>query len=245
MIARRSILKTLSKTARSFSSLSYHSFNGYNSSNSNRGSPKVSTFVSCLAAGLLAYNAVETKLSYAEDSPQAISAEDNKFKLLKKELLAFLSPDQVNMNHDDCEQRGKPWNSYHKSSHFPKTIIYPTTTEQVSKIVKICNKFDIPLVPFGGGTSLEGQTLMSERGGVSLDFNHMKRIIELNEEDLDIKVEAGLGYVELNEILKPKGLWFPLDPGPGASIGGNWGLYNNNKNNVYHVCFFFFYFVPT
>lgn len=67
---------------------------------------------------------------------------------------------------------------------------------------------------------MEGQTIITSSGGVSIDFNRMKHIIELNEDDLDVKVEAGIGYVELNEILKNYGLWFPLDPGPGASIGG-------------------------
>lgn len=138
----------------------------------------------------------------------------------KKELALFLSSQQIECDLEERTQRGKPWNSYHKSGYFPEVILYPESTEQVSKIVKTCNKYKIPLVPFGGGTSLEGQTLVLPSGGVSLDFNRMKRVIELNEDDLDVRVEAGLGYVELNEILKGKGIWFPLDPGPGASIGG-------------------------
>lgn len=135
-------------------------------------------------------------------------------------LAAILMQSQIESDLEERKQRGKPWNSYHSSNDFPELILYPETTEQVSRIVKLCNKYNVPLVPFGGGTSLEGQTITTKAGGVSLDFNRMKKIIELNEDDLDVKVEAGIGYVELNEILKPKGLWFPLDPGPGASIGG-------------------------
>lgn len=139
---------------------------------------------------------------------------------LRLELSQFLAPHQIDADIDERQQRGKPWNSYHKSPYFPELILLPESTEQVSKIVQLCSKYKVPVIPFGGGTSLEGQTLISPIGGVSLDFNHMKKVIELNEEDLDVRVEAGLGYVELNEILRSKGLWFPLDPGPGASIGG-------------------------
>ena len=165
-----------------------------------------------------------------EQSPQKTYSSS-----FKTELLEFLEPDQVELNIEDLIQRGKPWNSYHKSNYFPDMIIYPRSTEQVSKIVKLCNKYSYPVVPFGGGTSLEGQTIVTAKGGVSLDFNQMKNIIELNEDDLDVRVEAGLGYVELNEILKSKGLWFPLDPGPGASIGGMLIYYC-----IYHIITFLF-----
>lgn len=138
---------------------------------------------------------------------------------LKIRLLEFLLPSQIEMNLEELKQRGKPWNSYHRCEKYPQMIVCPSSTEQVSRIVKICNELRIPLVAFGGGTSIEGQTLALD-GGVSLEFSNMKAIIALNEEDLDVHVEAGLGYLELNEVLKPKGLWFPLDPGPGASVGG-------------------------
>jgi D-lactate dehydrogenase (cytochrome) len=85
--------------------------------------------------------------------------------------------------------------------------------------MKLCSHHKVPVVPFGGGTSLEGQTL-APRGGVSLDFSRMKRILAVNEGDQDAHVQAGVGYVELNEYLRPRGLWFPLDPGPGATVGG-------------------------
>ncbi len=74
-------------------------------------------------------------------------------------------------------------------------------------------------MPYGGATSLEGHTLAPARG-VSLDLNRMNRLLRVSVEDLDATVEAGLGYLDLNEKLGPKGICFPLDPGPGASIGG-------------------------
>lgn len=82
-----------------------------------------------------------------------------------------------------------------------------------------CHEFSIPVIAFGGGTSLEGQTL-TPYGGISLDFCRMKALLQVNQLDLDCKVQPGLGYLELNDQLRHLGVWFPLDPGPGASIGG-------------------------
>lgn len=86
------------------------------------------------------------------------------------------------------------------------SLVYPESTEDVSKIVKVCNDFHFPIVPFGGGTSIEGHTLALQ-GGLSLDMNRMKAILALNEKDLDIHLQAGVGYIELNEMLRDKGLW--------------------------------------
>ncbi len=138
---------------------------------------------------------------------------------LVEDLKVFLRDDQLEQDLNERKLKGKPWNSYHRVDNFPHLIVYPDNTEEVSKIVRRCNELHIPITPFGGGTSLEGQ-LLSLKGGVSIDFANMKKIVELHEQDLDVTVQAGLGYIELNEYLKPKGLWFPLDPGPGASVGG-------------------------
>ena len=181
------------------------------------------------------------------------------------ELHKLLPSDQIEDHIESLKQRGKPWNSYHRLASYPRIIVSPSSTEQVSAVVKLCHQHHVPLIPFGGGTSIEGQTL-APLGGVSLDFSHMREVLELNEVvlvlpikphtlsfkphqtpqttfethnvnvnspdqhnlstifsiqvDLDVRVQAGLGYIELNDLLRPKGLWFPLDPGPGAQIGG-------------------------
>jgi hypothetical protein len=135
------------------------------------------------------------------------------------EMRSLLGEENVETDLQELMQRGKPWNSYHKIDNHPGVIVFPQSTEDVSAILKACSKHGVRVVPFGGGTSIEGQTLAME-GGCSLDFNRMKSVLELNEGDLDVCVQAGLGYLELNELLREKGLWFPLDPGPGASIGG-------------------------
>ena len=153
----------------------------------------------------------------AENQP--VESKSPKAKQLIHDLKTVLREDQLELNVEERKLKGKSWNSYHQIDAIPIAVAYPESTEETSHIVRLCNKHHVPIVAFGGGTSLEGQTLPTE-GGLSLDFSRMKRVLELHEKDLDVTVEAGLGYVELNEILKPKYLWFPLDPGPGASIGG-------------------------
>lgn len=118
---------------------------------------------------------------------------------------------------------------YHSDSYFnvhkpgpnekPKLIVYPDSTEQVSEILKISYKYKIPIVPFSGGTSLEGQYI-STRAGIVLDFSKMSKILQLNKEDLDVVVQAGVGWQDLDEYLKPYNFIFGPDPGPGAKIGG-------------------------
>lgn len=100
-----------------------------------------------------------------------------------------------------------------------QVILYPTTTEQTAELVKICARRRIPVTPYSGGTSIEGN-YMPERRGVTIDFTRMSGLLELNPDDLDCTVQPGLGWEELNESLAPHGLFFPPDPGPGAMIGG-------------------------
>uniref|UniRef100_A0A7N2M4P0 D-lactate dehydrogenase (cytochrome) n=1 Tax=Quercus lobata TaxID=97700 RepID=A0A7N2M4P0_QUELO len=91
--------------------------------------------------------------------------------------------------------------------------------DEVSKIVKSCDTHKVPIVPYGGATSLEGH-ILSPNGGVCIDMSMMNSIKALHIEDMDVVVEPGIGWMELNEYLEPYGLFFPLDPGPGATIGG-------------------------
>ncbi len=101
----------------------------------------------------------------------------------------------------------------------PDIVVYARTTEEVSEIVKLCAEKSVPIIPFGTGTSLEGH-INAPDGGVCIDLSLMKRIIAVHEEDLDCVVEAGVTRKELNEHLRDKGLFFPIDPGADASIGG-------------------------
>ncbi|XP_020593627.1 D-lactate dehydrogenase [cytochrome], mitochondrial isoform X5 [Phalaenopsis equestris] len=99
------------------------------------------------------------------------------------------------------------------------SILLIRSQDDVQKIIIACNKYKVPIVPYGGATSIEGHTLATN-GGVCIDMSMMKEIKALHIEDMDVVVEPGIGWMELNEYLKPYGLFFPLDPGPGATIGG-------------------------
>jgi D-lactate dehydrogenase (cytochrome) len=101
----------------------------------------------------------------------------------------------------------------------PEAVIYPETTEEVAEIVKLCRASRTPIVPFGAGTSLEGH-LNAPLGGVCLDFSRMKRVLAVNVEDMDCEVEPGITRKELERHLRDTGLFFPLDPGADATIGG-------------------------
>src|ERR671910_3738500 len=101
----------------------------------------------------------------------------------------------------------------------PDVVVMPETTAEVSAIVKLCAERGVPVVPFGTGTSFEGHT-NAPFGGVSVDFGLMKRVIAVHPEDLDCVVEPGVTRKELNEHLRDQGLFFPIDPGADASLGG-------------------------
>jgi D-lactate dehydrogenase (cytochrome) len=103
--------------------------------------------------------------------------------------------------------------------HTPSVVFFPYTTHETSAILKACNDRCIAVTPFSGGTSFGG-VLAATKGGVCISFERMKSIIAVHGDDLDVVVQPGLGWVELNESLKERGLFFPVDPAPGAKIGG-------------------------
>jgi D-lactate dehydrogenase (cytochrome) len=101
----------------------------------------------------------------------------------------------------------------------PDAVVFPQTGEDVQEIVRSCAAQRVPVIPFGTGTSLEGH-VNAPYGGVSIDFRDMNRVLKVNTEDLDCVVEPGITRKALNEHLRDQGLFFPIDPGADASLGG-------------------------
>jgi D-lactate dehydrogenase (cytochrome) len=101
----------------------------------------------------------------------------------------------------------------------PDAVFLPHTTEEVQEVVRLCAAERVPVVAFGTGTSLEGQ-VNAPRGGICLDFREMNRVLAVHTEDLDCVIEPGVTRKQLNEYLRDKGLFFPIDPGADASLGG-------------------------
>jgi len=108
--------------------------------------------------------------------------------------------------------------SYHTPAE-PDIVCYPRTTDEVAEIVRISHRFQVPIIPFGAGTSLEGH-VHAVKGGITIDLRELNRVLRIGSEDLDATVEAGVTRLQLGKALRNTGLMFPIDPGADATIGG-------------------------
>ena len=137
------------------------------------------------------------------------------------EFAQVVGKDNVSTVPDDLKAHsGSEWSSYTtKPEEVPFAIVYPATTEEVSKVMKVCHDRKIPVTALSGGTSLEGH-FAPTRGGICIDMGRMDKILAFRSEDMDIAVQPAIGWEDLNDELKEHGMFFPPDPGPGAKIGG-------------------------
>ncbi|GGC79782.1 FAD-binding oxidoreductase [Undibacterium terreum] len=139
---------------------------------------------------------------------------------LPEELLLALQ----NMLEDRCstslamrEHHGSDESSY--DPMLPDAVVFAQTTEEVAAIMQLCNHYEVPVIPYGAGSSLEGHVL-ALRGGVTLDLSQMNNMVAVHAEDLTATVQAGVTRKQLNLEIKDTGLFFPIDPGADASLGG-------------------------
>ncbi len=132
-------------------------------------------------------------------------------------LKLFLTEEQISTNATIREQHGKD-ETYLETS-LPDIVVFPNSTEEVSQIMKTAQHFKTPITPFGVGTSLEGHVIPYEKG-ITIDFSLMNKIIDIQEKDLLVKVQPGVTREQLNKALKKHGLFFPVDPGANATLGG-------------------------
>lgn len=146
--------------------------------------------------------------------------------------LAFPNPDVIT-DLSTLKTYGSSENSYHPASPHA-VIVRPRSTLDVVKVVKIAHKHRVPITPYSGATSLEGQFSGHPLGSICLDMSLMDQILNINVDDGDLTCQAGARWEDINHILKDRGtsLFFPLDPGPGATIGGMIGTGCSGTNAV-------------
>ncbi|KAE9579188.1 D-lactate dehydrogenase [Colletotrichum fructicola] len=140
-------------------------------------------------------------------------------KRTAKDIEDALGPQAVSYDQDEIERHGHSDWSTSNSKGRPVAIVYPRNTEEVSTIAKICDRYKCPIVPFGAGSSVEG-SFSSPYGGICVDFVHMDKIVAFHPDDMDVVVQPGVNWVDLNKSIEESGLFLPLDPSPTAMIGG-------------------------
>ncbi|HJV75870.1 MAG TPA: FAD-linked oxidase C-terminal domain-containing protein [Noviherbaspirillum sp.] len=141
-------------------------------------------------------------------------------KPLPEELLAALEAifeDRLSTAQAIREHHGRDESSY--DPMLPDAVVFAQTTEEVAEAVKLCSRHEVPIIPYGTGTSLEGHVL-ALRGGVTIDLSQMNQVLAVHAEDLTATVQAGVTRKQLNQEIRDIGLFFPIDPGADASLGG-------------------------
>ncbi|RNB76611.1 FAD-binding oxidoreductase [Brevibacillus panacihumi] len=134
-----------------------------------------------------------------------------------EELVGLLGSERVTTNPTVLEHHSHD-ESYH-TPHLPEVVVFPQTAEEVSKIMKFANEKRIAVTPFGMGSSLEGHVI-PYKGGISMDFSLMNQVLEVRPQDFLVRVQPGVTRMQLNKELKKHGLFFSVDPGADATVGG-------------------------
>ncbi|KAL5117754.1 D-lactate ferricytochrome c oxidoreductase [Pleosporales sp. CAS-2024a] len=151
-----------------------------------------------------------------------------------KELRHLLGEDAISTDDEDLHRHGySEWSSIN-IDQLPVAVAYPKSTEEVSELAKVCYRYKIPMIPYSGGSSLEAN-FSAPFGGMSIDFSLMDQIIQLHADDMDVVVQPSVPWMTLNDQIKDSGLFFPVDPGPSARIGGMVGTNCSKSSAGYNL----------
>ncbi|KAJ7221731.1 D-lactate dehydrogenase cytochrome oxidoreductase [Mycena pura] len=188
-----------------------------------------------------ASNYLDSKLfpQATEDDPPKYASPGELQIAIEKLRKTFPEPGRVDTNPDVVKTAGSSPNSYHPASAH-SVVVRPKSTEDVVKIVNIAREFKVPITAYSGATSLEGHFSGYPSGSICLDISGMDKILHINEEDSDLVCQAGTRWEDINQTLKEKGipLFFPLDPGPGATIGGMMGTGCSGSPSICPLSFY-------
>ncbi|CVK96093.1 probable D-lactate dehydrogenase (cytochrome) [Fusarium mangiferae] len=178
--------------------------------------------------GTLLYTIVSHDKQKDDDSRYASRAE---MEVAVEEIRKALGEDAVSIEGEILHSHGySDWSTIN-IDRLPVAVTFPKTTEEVAIIAKICHKRRVPMIPYSGGSSVEGH-FSAPFGGVSVDFVNMNQILEMHSDDLNVVVQPSVPWMDLNEKIKDTGLFFPIDPGPSAQIGGMVGTNCSGTNAV-------------
>ncbi|KAF7353665.1 D-lactate dehydrogenase [cytochrome], mitochondrial [Mycena venus] len=157
----------------------------------------------------------------SEEAPPKYASPAELRIAIQKLQQAFPEQGRVDTSSDTLKTTGSSENSYHPASPH-SVVVRPKSTEDVVKTVNIAREYKVPITAYSGATSLEGHFSGYPSGSICLDMSGMDQILHINEADSDMICQAGTRWEDINQTLKEKGipLFFPLDPGPGATIGG-------------------------
>ncbi|VTT80894.1 unnamed protein product [Fusarium fujikuroi] len=163
--------------------------------------------------GTLLYTVVSHEKQKDDEPHYASRAE---MELAVEEIRKALGEDAVSIEDEILHSHGySDWSTIN-IERLPVAVAFPKTTEEVAAIAKICHKRRVPMIPYSGGSSVEGH-FSAPFGGVSVDFVNMNQILEMHSDDLNVVVQPSVPWMDLNEKIKDTGLFFPIDPGPSVS----------------------------
>ncbi|KAH6993084.1 hypothetical protein EDB82DRAFT_460800 [Fusarium venenatum] len=152
-------------------------------------------------------------------------------ELAVEEIRQALGEDAVSIEDEILHSHGySDWSTIN-IDRLPVAVTFPSSTEEVAIIARICHKRRVPMIPYSGGSSVEGH-FSAPFGGVSVDFMNMNQILQVHADDLNVVVQPSVPWMDLNEKIKDTGLFFPIDPGPSAQIGGMIGTNCSGTNAV-------------